>query len=288
MLYTTSQELINEVENELSMWFNTGKVDKSTLPSIIRACLAKMGNLALPSKETVLDICDYKAKLPEGFDKVMSAMCCTRSQRLALDGRILTETEQICDTECGSYERLGNFREMANEVCVNSCQTGMFKIVQKFNTHVIEWDNIDYMEPSKSSQAYCLGDCFKIKSKCSNEFEIKNGYFHTNFETGAVLLIYKLNLENEEGFMVPDYPEITEWIKQAMITQVFKTLYRNGEDVVQKLNFEKNELRILELNAMAFYRPSSVQNYLNTAKIIASDFNLLDQSQNASPRYIRR
>lgn len=272
MNYISSSDLINELENEMSMYFNTGKVDKSSLPAVIRSCLVKIGVVAMPSKECILEVSNFKAKLPNGLYRILEAMCCLQNKCIIPDQRITTETKRVCEVD---------LCERSCDICRDECGN-MFKFIQRTEDRILEWTQVEHLNPSTRSAPFCDNNCFKFKPGCPYEFDIKDGYFHANFEHGMVYLYYKENLENEEGFSIPDFPEITEWIKQSMIVQLFKILYRNGEDVRQKLDYEKNELRTMEINAKSFYTTSGVNKYLDLKKVLSTEFIMLENSIYAS------
>ena len=124
----------------------------------------------------------------------------------------------------------------------------------------------------------CDRECFHFGQKSPHEFEIRDNYLHVNFEKGLVYIQYKESLENDEGFNIPDFPEITDWIKQALIVQAFTSLWRNGEEVQQKLAFEKGSLRTLEIMALQFYRTSGVHKYAQTAQVFVDRFKEMDRT----------
>lgn len=270
MNYVTSESIVNEVVNELAMYFNTGKVDTSTFPSVIRSCLARMGNVVLPVAEVILEICGHKARLPEGLHSITVAQCCLNgSMRLPRTNTINTEERyercevDLCSRSCN--------------VCRDECNNA-YRIIQTFDTYTVEWNDVSYMSASRISLPKCDRDCFHFGQRSPHEFEIRDNHLHVNFEKGLVYLRYRENLENDEGFSIPDFPEITDWIKQALIVQAFTSLWRNGEEVQQKLSFEKGSLRTLEIMALQFYRTSGVHKYVGTAQVFVDRFKAMDRT----------
>ena len=270
MRYVTSESIVNEVVNELAMYFNTSKVDTSTFPSVIRSCLARMGNVVLPVMEVVLEICNYKARLPDGISSITVSKCCLNGSMALPKNNTINTEERYDKCEVDLCSRSCN-------VCKDDCGNA-YRIIQTFETHTIEWNHISHMSPSRLSMPRCDRECFHFGQKSPHEFEIRDNYLHVNFEKGLVYIQYKESLENDEGFNIPDFPEITDWIKQALIVQAFTSLWRNGEEVQQKLAFEKGSLRTMEIMALQFYRTSGVHKYAQTAQVFVDRFKEMDRT----------
>lgn len=120
------------------------------------------------------------------------------------------------------------------------------------NPYVIRWTDHSFtkynrfvrmvLEKSKSispdSHNYFQGQCF-------NRGYIKNGFLHTNFDEGEVLVSYQSTMEDEEGrLIVLDHDEINEYYEYAIKERILENLYLAGEDVAQRLQLIQGKLTL--------------------------------------------
>ena len=68
------------VKEELKSYFDTGAVDDLLFPTYLDKCLKKLGRATYVIQETILDVVDFEARLPDNFHAVREAWACTEEQ----------------------------------------------------------------------------------------------------------------------------------------------------------------------------------------------------------------
>lgn len=269
--YIDASELVNEVKNELSTYFNQGTLDESYLYPGIRRCLGKMGLKIYPSKTAVLTVDDYKAKLPVDFYKLQIALGCFQVTTSDID---VTQSKY----EEVRYETLPD-DTCTYEVCSDTC--GYFSIQQKFDTFTNIYTTTGVLNVSQDARPYCTNECFAYNDyKKQDEITIKNGKIYTSFTSGQVYIEYLSNLETEEGdLMIPDNQTIRQWIKDEITLDCFKYLYLNNiSDVQQRVSYLESKLAQSQLNARAVFTRSEFSEFYDFRKVFYSRFHKFNTS----------
>lgn len=260
--YINASEVIREVKNELSGYFERGILDDSYLYPAIRECLSDMGLKILPMKKDVLKVENNVVDLPCDFYKMVGAIGCGTFQEFDID---------YTNSHLVEYEVSGSNTCECIEYCEDAC--GLFGIKQTFNTYSVEWTDLFPIRVSGDAKPYCVEDCFKYK-QCKEEITIKNGKIYTNFN-GSIYIEYLTNLENEDGdLMVPDHEKIKAWIKDKLFFVCFRVLWRNGDgDVERRYQDAKQQLAISQVNASNLYKAWTVKDYYDLRKVLYSRFH---------------
>ena len=268
--YIESQEIINEVKNEISTYFEKGMLDTSYLYPVIRTCLSKMGLKILPTKHDVLKVESYKTDLPCDFYKAVLLVGCGMEEWADID---------YLNTKLIEYEVSGtNVCEQRCDYCEDDCGN-LYGIRQYFNTYSVTYSELYPLTVSEDSRPYCNDSCFEYRGR-GNEVTIKNGKIYTNFETGHIYLEYLTNLEADSGdLMIPDVQVIKDWIKMEMMFVCFRKLYLNGEaDVQQRLGWVTQQLAIHQTNATSLYKSWTVKEFYDLRKTLYSRFHKYNTS----------
>jgi hypothetical protein len=263
--YISSEEVVNDVKNRMSGYFNSGKVDESILPRVIRRCVGLMGIKAKPRKKSVLTIQQYKAELPEDFDSVVLVMGCGTATAWVKDewpnpARISIETAGKC------------------EVCTDQCGN-VLKVTYQDQFQKYQYE--DYVVLRAASLSYCATNCPNTRSKCRYQFEIKeeNGckVLITDIPEGHLYMEYVATVEHEAHFDIPAHEYIRDWVFEECRKEVYAYLWDNGEDVRTRLDDSKEELRIKHANAMQVYKQREVWELYSMADALARKYHSFER-----------
>lgn len=266
--YVKASYIVAEARNELGSLSNL-KIDDTILYPYINRCLARLGEKILPIKTEVLPVFNYKAELPHDFYKMNLAVGCwegtvkTPLERIHLEEKIVTELEMnACE------------RKYSCELCTDDSGANMFKIVQKFDFREVEFSNYEIVKVNKQSSSNVCDSCVNRTSNSPYEITISGNSIITNFEHGTLYIEYT-SLNQEGDYMIPDYPQITNWIKQELMYKMLLYGWNNGEnDLGQRVQFAKKESGIAEHNALAFARRAEFQDYYNSIGTLVNKFNI--------------
>lgn len=260
MRYIHSDEIINDLKNRMSRYFASSKVDESVLPRVIASCLGEMGAKIFPVKRTMVDVLKCKGELPADFRKVLMAVTCNhRVEWHPTSVAKHTEDRIVCS--------LGPCETMC-DVYLDDCGN-MHKIVQTIDLKKYEYQDFEILKPTTGCKAYCDGNSINLKSRSSDEFEIRhNGRrweMVTSFDEGTVYIEYQGELIQEDGFMIPDNEIIKGWIFEEMRKEVYTYLWDSGEEVQGKMQHAEGLAHIKKEQARQLWNRSGISSYYNLA-----------------------
>ena len=263
--YIDSSEIITEVKNELSTFFEKGALDESYLYPPLRQCITKMGLKIFPLKKAFLGLDDGRVELPCDFYKVEMAMGCGLSEEFDIDylnpkfREYYVSGVNVCETDC--------------DYCSDNCGN-LYSIIQKYDSYSVVHSDLFMLKVSGSDE-YCTADYFKKSwdKNNPNEITIRNGYIYANFKQGSIYLEYLSNLITEDAILIPDQETIKHWIKMEMMFACLKKLYLNFEgDVQQRLMWVQSQLAIAQTNASTIYKRWEVKEIYDIRKVLRSRF----------------
>jgi len=268
--FITAEELLSEVRNKLTSYFEDSSLDDSNMYPVIRSCLSQMGAKIYPTSSKVIHIRDYKGYLPEDFHKLILALGCSTYSMVStpnpnpqLHETILTKDvplnlsdATLCKSECGTY----------------------YQVVQKFEAYEAVFNDVYPLQVSNNSLYRCAENCWNKQIKSADQIEIKDNCLYAQFPTGSVYIEYLQKLEtdtpDDTDLLIPDFAPIREWIKAACIKEGLETLYFNASaDVERRLQYAKNELSVREINAKSFLSRPELREMYDTRRVFYGRFN---------------
>ena len=265
MNFIPASDIINEIKNKLSVYFENGYLDESLLYRKIRYCVSSIGLKILPKKSKIVKIENFKGGLPSDFYKLETAIGCLSYYIKWKDTTVAKTYEkdicelELCKTEC--------------DYCHDDCGR-RYQVIQKFPEYTIEWNEFFDVCISNTSRPFCTDSCFSNNLASYNEITIENKVINTNFEKGWVYVEYLATIDTDEDIMIPDYPKIIDWIIDELRVECFEYLYDNGlQDVSQRLGNAKQDLTISKLDARAFFKMNEVKDFYNLGNILVSRYN---------------
>lgn len=268
--FITAETLLYEVANELSSYHERSLVDDSIFYPRIRHCLSRLGSKIYPLNSTVVKIVDYKGILPLDFHKLVYALGCT-SETIQSTPNENPQLREVTIEQDACYT--------PSTTCVNECGEH-FKIVQTYDTYAVEYNEFFTIKVSSTSYGSCAGNCFNKLTQSPNEVTIKNGKIITNFSTGSIYIEYLQDAKSIDGdLLIPDFPQVTEWIKQSCILRGLEYMWMNdkGNNMQQKISYLKSEVHRLEENARYFMRANSFKELYNIRKTLWSRYTKFHQ-----------
>lgn len=284
--FITAQDILNEVKNDLRVYFERNVVDDSHLYPVIRECLSKMGSKIYPVNNTVIYIENYQGKLPDDFYKLVLAIGCFEYVVQSTPNT----NPQLYDV---SEPQLEDFLiSKPSETCLDECGEN-FYVIQRFETFDVKFTDFIPLSISNSSIPYCSNNCFNPIGMSQNQIDITNKKISTGFPQGFIYIDYLQKLESEDvdgkDLLIPDFARIREWIKAACVKKIFQVIYWNNEaDVQQRYIDSKNELSVLEQNARSFIKQIDFKELYDTRKVFYGRYDKFQQVVYGLPPRITR
>lgn len=244
--YRTFDSLLEDVKVDLRNLSADTSIEPAQLIKIARKCNYDLGLRIQRTRETVLEICKGKAKLPEDFQVMNFALICgnytvvevppqgTNVQEIVPGYRPWIE-ENTC------YDYNGTSPETT---CMTQCGQD-YKLIQMVNSVRREFTTFAPIS-FRSSQfidVECPNAC-SPRWQNKDEAYIKDGWVYTNFEDGNIYINYQADMVDTDGnLIVPDHPMINEYYEYSLKKRILENLVMDNVNVATQYQLVTSELR---------------------------------------------
>jgi hypothetical protein len=221
--YRTFDSLMDTVEDSMQVYSAEGLIDRSQLIQDARRINKELGYRIEEEREQLLEVNNYKAKLPNDFHKLNFGLVCHKHSITTTLPGIHREDVTVDTCTPSSIELC-----QCPTVQQNSC-CGNYKVVQHIKTETLEYTIVDILNLVRSRQ-YCSDGCPTIGFNNSSTAQIAGGYIHTSFESGSLYINYMANMENEDGeLLVLDHELVNDYYEYSMKAKILENLILNKE-----------------------------------------------------------
>lgn len=283
--YQTFDDLLNQVLVDLRILDEEGMIEPAQLIKIVQRVNYDLGLRINQTKETIIEVNNHVAKLPEDFYVLNFAMLTGHHKEITpnhFSGRVLEQVDIVAssDTCCLTpltydINQLNPNKTYCNtkdtctpeadpwfqRSCFSICgNDNAVKVIQKKGNHIHEysWFERLYIAPQKDLDPGSMNS----KMVGCGTAEIKNGYLyvHSN-ENCKVYISYQGALEDEQGNLLAlSHPEIDFYYYSAITEQIFKNLwYSSGEEVKGKLDDARIETQKARARALSIVNMPNFQ-----------------------------
>ena len=214
------------IKEELKSYFDTGAVDDLLFPKWTDLCLKKLGKATLSVEETILNIDEFKSRLPDDFDTVKEAWLCT-------DVPTGFPFRQAFSVYTQSTFKVSSTGTPCNDECTPELVQAVYKTNGAMN---FSFKRISLLSPGNISvRDHCELSCANFGSSNPDSFDVRDNNFVTNFRKGNVYLIfYKKSYSEDGNQMIPDNYRVLEYIKAFIKFKVFEMLSNQVMDETYK------------------------------------------------------
>lgn len=281
--YRTFDQLVAEAQVDFRNYAQDSMIDPQDLIKVARRVNRDLGLRIHTTKGRVLEIENYRAKLPDDFHVVNYALVCgTYSVTNYLPQG--TQVEEVscpektcgCTNPCNCQSLTPQYYQYPQGMSIDNqcptpvenpcdpCQTNpcsqqptcvlnkcgeSYQLIQVIKTETRTYNEMYPLRLKNSPDIDC--QCPNLTWMCKDEGWIKDGWLHTNFKTGKVYISYEGMLEDEDGnLLVPDHEILNEYYEYALKERICENLWFNGEDVERKLGYLQQKLRAARNNAL--------------------------------------
>jgi len=286
--YQTFDSLFESVRVDMKTYSLEGKIEPQQLIKVALRCNYDLGLRINMVKNTVLDIVNGKARLPEDFRVMNFALLCgsftetfipgqgTNIQEVPIKNIIPTYQDPIEPNPCTDVVIDACTPTLTPNTtipicltrCTDSCgkNTTGFQLVQVINTISRSYNMMYPIRFKNSHDINC--ECPNLNWMCRDEAFIKNGFIwfndglnhnlnHSNSHStrnemcGIVYINYEGALEDESGnILVPDHPYMNEYYEYALKERILENLLMEDESVEKALGLVQQKLRGARNNAL--------------------------------------
>lgn len=313
--YRTFSQLLDSVSTDFRSYEMEKLINTEDLIKIALRVNAELGLRIHQTKNAVVDIENYKAKLPDNFYILKNAFSChneewcdvmpqgTHTEDVFDSGMVPkfqtapTESINKCSTPPLPQE-IDGCRRCGKELVMNSCHSCVTstKVGSAIDCSGETYSLVQYVKGFKRSFKEMLPlrvnnnpkfvdcECPNVNYNCANSISIKDGWIYASFKSGSVYLVYDGAMENEDGeLLVLDHPMINEYYEYSLKQRILENLVMNREEVTQS-QIQIIEARTKEAKNIAWgvvYTPefSELTNIWkrNRKKIIRDFYNIIDR-----------
>jgi hypothetical protein len=217
--YKSSEPLVAEVKEMLRSYFSSGIIDDVLFPKWIEFCLGKLRKTTFRIQESVLQIQDYQACLPDDFNSVREAWLCTTTAPTLYQDPSSIYYQKECRVDVVERDKCDPCfltEDCTTDYLVTHKRTGMTMFSFK-RTFLLKPGNIN-------TKKHCAEDCINLYSNAADSFDIHNGNFVCNFPEGCVNLVYYAYPEEDGERLIPDDLWIEDYIRKYLIFKCFEQL----------------------------------------------------------------
>lgn len=154
-----------------------------------------------------------------------------------------TSLQTACDTAV--YNPLEPYGNVCTKPRVFlNCKGDCFELIQIIKTETRTYTQLMPLKMIDNAEGVECG-CPNLYMKCADEIWIKDGFLYSNLDCGKIYLNYQGMLEDDDGnLLVPDHEMLNEYYEYGVKQRILENLMFNDEDVVQKLQYVEQKLKI--------------------------------------------
>jgi len=273
--YKRFDQLLSEVLIDFKSFTLDSLIEPQELIKVARRVTYDLGLRIYQPKETVLEVCHGKVKLPYDFYIFNIGLLCGEftvdtalpqgthiEERPYVSYREIPATVNICapavmcdtcnlipaDGGCGCNKTCTpppvsdyNPAMPYGDYCIKprvfmNCKGDAYELVQIVKTETMRYKQL-YPLTLVGNDPSIVANCPNKRYQGTHQIWIKDGWLYANFQSGRVYISYEGMLEDAEGnLLVADHEYLNEYYEYALKERLLENLLMNGEDVERRLD----------------------------------------------------
>lgn len=246
--FRTTDALFGKIAEDFASFNQAQLIDEGRFYKDITYIISILGIMWYRQAEEVIEVCDYRAKLPDDFKLLDSAYRCDRTlydnpvtpgvvmSKLTFDHYPETQIPDPhvapeCD-DCQDYWSLSKDKIFNRHEMILVQRSGVFETYR--HPVLLRLGNVN------TRKCHCTGTCANIYSTCDDTITIDGNRVFTNFKEGHIYLTYHaFPLDEDSGLpLIPDNDIIERCIEYFIKKNILENIWVNGDaDVAQKIQY---------------------------------------------------
>lgn len=249
--FISSEVIVTEVKQQLKSYFDSGSLTEIMIPTYISTALRKLKMMTLEWKDTIMEVENYKMKLPSDFQYLDDVYLCNKVD--VVTGAVNTTIydyykKTYCHDECqNEYETFSQTVTRIPQWITTHLQPTLLKVYYgsrsycfdtctgvSTNSHVSSISGSVIIPPDSTTAipgVHNIDQQARVNDINSMlEVRINKHTLTANFATGTLYLKYYSTPEDEHGPMIPDVIEVENYVKSFITFQLFDQLYNSVTD----------------------------------------------------------
>lgn len=288
--YRTFDQLLEDVSIDMNTFALENMIEPQTLIKLARKLNFELGLRINQQRETILEVCHGKVRLPEDFKVFNYGLVCgdyqstvgydgfaggTSMREVKITDGTIPETysdfpAQVpdpCDTSsptpcCDNKGNLGTCLThdpnqpygdaLTKPRVFMNCKGEAYELIQVISqSNIRKYTTLTPLRMKASQNVDC--DSPNVYYNAPNEGYIKHGFLYTSFDEGFVYINYQGDLVDDDGnLLVPDHELLNEYYEYAFKKRILENLALNGENVAPRLQLIMGDLRASRNQALSF------------------------------------
>lgn len=198
MEIVTLEEFIADIETTFANYAATGDIDRNSIKGWVIECLRRFGKNICDKRETIVEIKNSRALLPETFKSLILALKLSPEENNEKkdNKRLIVEKKRI--------ENPAYFSDVTLDYYIDNCTSKI--VTEKIYTHYeyegrcynSEWLSLVKGFTGDSIDSKCLNLNPIIRDAFPNKISITNRMLSTNFKEGMIYMQYNSLPTDEE------------------------------------------------------------------------------------------
>ena len=297
--YRTFDQLLEDVTVDLNTFALENMIEPQQLIKLAKKINYDLGLRINQTRETILEVCHGRVKLPDDFYTFNFAFICgdyTEEVGYSMGGTNIQEVPYVevpstsntctpisvncrtcnanpcnqtaaCDLNHPIVDPIPTSYDPNNpygDTCIPprvfmNCKGEKYELIQVINKANTRVFRDLIPLRMKENQSIAC-DCPNLYYNTINEGWLQNGYLFTTFDNGKVYLNFQGAMEDEQGnLMVPDHDLLNEYYEYALKQRILENLFLNGEDVAQRMQLIEQKLRAARNAALSLVNTPNFQ-----------------------------
>lgn len=248
MSYYTKYEFISPqpifaiIKEELRSYFDAGIVDDTFFPVWADKCLEKLGRATYEVNDALVEVCDFKARLPDDFKYVREAWMCTSHDSITQLPNSTYQQVKAVTT------RLDNPDVFCN-LCKECAIPDIIEVIYKTNLQVAFRVKRSFLLTPGNIESGCPDDlfCANRNAVSSSSYDVRDNKFVTTFREGNVYIqYYSIHYDGKDNQLIPDNYRVKEYIEAFIKYKIFEAVYNQTTDeTFQQSRIKKDDYKQL-------------------------------------------
>lgn len=278
--FKSTDSLFSRILEDFSSFSQAQLIDEGMFYKDVKYILTVLGIMWFMEADTILEVKNYRVKLPNDFKLLDSLYSCEGNivDVPQPDGIVLQQL---------SFDHYPNSQPDYHDTSCTGCTGCAPTPPDIFNRHVltvVKRDNTLYQYHTPkllkignvNTKRTCTANCANVYSNEGDTFSIQNGYIYTNFKEGTLFMRYHAFPLDENGLpLIPDDPIIENCLEKYIKANIIRNLWTNSDaDVQQQVKYY--DMMASEALSEAKYHTKlpSFQTMVNAIRLTRKNLNV--------------
>ena len=229
--YRTFDQLMNQVNEDLHLYADNNLIIPRRYIETVRTVNADLGIRLNQTKETILQVKDYKAPLPENLLSITLVMA-TSIKSMGFLGYNIPGTQiRIYNRE----EIISKFGPNYPPGCKNSCGD-CYWVTRTYQDKEILYQDVYPLKPTPASfSKFAINSPNRTCDQNEYFIDVTDEEIIVNFCDGEIYITYLSDLVDEDNnILILDHPLVNDYYRWAVVKKVFEDLWHNTEADVER------------------------------------------------------